>query len=340
MRRFEFSTGDSDKFWEIAQNGTEVTVNFGRIGTKGQSQTKSYDSEEAAKGEHDKLINEKTKKGYIEIKAGIATASSTQPSGGKRSVDSLKSVLKSSGVDLSAFESVELDLHDEETKKRADDMFYMSQIPKTHAMKVWKTLRESVPETGFWPVFTEEPYQELFELFMEDNEEDPAMILKHATKVDARKWFKERIESEEDVEGGDDDWRPQSEAQNEAVADDFHTVTSNADKTITMLFVPTKTPWHVTAVLKWGGSNDGHEPFEHAAIQKYWNEKYGTEPVCATISVLEYRVARPPKTREEAMQLALEQYLYCPDIVDQGCGSITGLASELIHSPRWFFWWD
>src|SRR5439155_1649285 len=62
-RRFEFSEGKSNKFWEISQSGTDVTVHFGRIGTSGQTKTKSFADEAAAKEHMDKLIAEKTEKG-------------------------------------------------------------------------------------------------------------------------------------------------------------------------------------------------------------------------------------------------------------------------------------
>mmetsp|Transcript_123680 Transcript_123680/g.219183 ORF Transcript_123680/g.219183 Transcript_123680/m.219183 type:complete len:164 (+) Transcript_123680:84-575(+) len=53
-----------EKFWKIKMSGSEVTVNFGKIGTGGQFQTKDHGTAEKAKKEYDKLINQKTKKGY------------------------------------------------------------------------------------------------------------------------------------------------------------------------------------------------------------------------------------------------------------------------------------
>jgi predicted DNA-binding WGR domain protein len=69
MRRFELKEGTSNKFWEVDVEGSGLTVRFGKIGTAGQTQTKSFPSEEKAKAERDKLIKEKTGKGYSEIKA-------------------------------------------------------------------------------------------------------------------------------------------------------------------------------------------------------------------------------------------------------------------------------
>lgn len=65
-RRFEFVGGSSAKFWEISVAGREVTVRYGRIGTAGQSLTKSLIDDAAATRHADKLIGEKLAKGYVE----------------------------------------------------------------------------------------------------------------------------------------------------------------------------------------------------------------------------------------------------------------------------------
>lgn len=87
MRRFELVEGTSSKFWEVAVAGTDVTVRFGRIGTNGQTKTKSFASAAAAQTEHDTLVKEKTGKGYREtgvavgatLAAVAAPAASTAP---------------------------------------------------------------------------------------------------------------------------------------------------------------------------------------------------------------------------------------------------------------------
>lgn len=66
-RRFEFSDGKSNKFWEIFQSGKKFTVCFGRVGTKGQAKTKEFTSKESCQKEADKLIAQKTSKGYEEM---------------------------------------------------------------------------------------------------------------------------------------------------------------------------------------------------------------------------------------------------------------------------------
>ncbi len=64
FRRFEFSEGSSNKFWEVAQNGCDQTVRFGRLGTAGQTKSKTFANEAEAQRDTEKLIAEKVAKGY------------------------------------------------------------------------------------------------------------------------------------------------------------------------------------------------------------------------------------------------------------------------------------
>jgi DNA ligase-1 len=65
-RYFEFVDGKSQKFWEITVSGSDVTVRYGRIGSDGQSKTKSLCDEATAARHAEKLIAAKTGKGYAE----------------------------------------------------------------------------------------------------------------------------------------------------------------------------------------------------------------------------------------------------------------------------------
>ena len=68
-RHFEFIEGSSAKFWKVSVSGKDVTVRFGRIGTDGQNQTKSFCDTAAAQKHADKLANQKLGKGYQEVVA-------------------------------------------------------------------------------------------------------------------------------------------------------------------------------------------------------------------------------------------------------------------------------
>ena len=66
-RRFEMTDGGSAKFWEVASDGCEVTVRYGRIGTTGQAKAKTFVDEATALRHMEGLIQEKTAKGYAEV---------------------------------------------------------------------------------------------------------------------------------------------------------------------------------------------------------------------------------------------------------------------------------
>lgn len=66
FKHLKYIDGTSDKFWEIRTEGTMHTVTYGRNGTAGQRKSKTFDSEEACLKDAEKLIAEKTKKGYSE----------------------------------------------------------------------------------------------------------------------------------------------------------------------------------------------------------------------------------------------------------------------------------
>jgi predicted DNA-binding WGR domain protein len=66
-RRFEFVSGTSSKFWEVWTEGSTMYTRYGRIGSTGQTTMKSYADDAAARKEADKMIREKTGKGYEEM---------------------------------------------------------------------------------------------------------------------------------------------------------------------------------------------------------------------------------------------------------------------------------
>ena len=69
-REFRLVEGASSKFWAIELKGSSLEVQFGRIGTNGQTQTKDFASEAEAGKQYDELVAEKVKKGYAEV--GVA----------------------------------------------------------------------------------------------------------------------------------------------------------------------------------------------------------------------------------------------------------------------------
>ena len=105
--------------------------------------------------------------------------------------------------------------------------------------------------------------------------------------------------------------------------------------------IPVKNPWEVFAYLPFGNWNECPGTEELIAVAKYWAQQYGAVPAVVTHDELEFALPSPV-SREKALELATEQYGFCPDVVDQGPeGATVGwLADVLRQSDKWYFWWD
>ncbi|NUP08806.1 MAG: WGR domain-containing protein [Polyangiaceae bacterium] len=68
-RRFELIDGSSNKFWETWCVGREVHTQYGKIGSTGQTTVKKEADAAAATKLLGKLIAEKTRKGYLEVRS-------------------------------------------------------------------------------------------------------------------------------------------------------------------------------------------------------------------------------------------------------------------------------
>lgn len=65
-KHLKYIDGTSDKFWQIEVTDNQFTVTYGKNGTSGVSQTKSFDTNEDCMKAAEKLLAEKIKKGYSE----------------------------------------------------------------------------------------------------------------------------------------------------------------------------------------------------------------------------------------------------------------------------------
>lgn len=70
-RYFEFVDGKSNKFWEVWMEGAQVLTRYGKIGANGAVTTKDEGTPEKAQKLYDKLVKEKTGKGYAEKAAQV-----------------------------------------------------------------------------------------------------------------------------------------------------------------------------------------------------------------------------------------------------------------------------
>ena len=123
-----------------------------------------------------------------------------------------------------------------------------------------------------------------------------------------------------------------------SVADDL--LTGKPLPKVYIGLVPTDDWTTIPAYLRWGGWNDCPRAEYHVAAMRTWRDRYGAELVGMSSDTINVRVATRPKSREEALALARDQYIYCADVIDQGVYTYSALAADLMANDWWYFWWD
>ena len=94
----------------------------------------------------------------------------------------------------------------------------------------------------------------------------------------------------------------------------------------------------VTALGWQGPANRGDPIGRYSAVLGKWEEQYGIRVAALFGASLECSVSRPPRTLDQALDLAVEHLAFCPD--QSGLLHLDMLARSLIGTSRWSFWWD
>jgi hypothetical protein len=166
-----------------------------------------------------------------------------------------------------------------------------------------------------------------------------AQLLEQAETIDPLEWFNKRqVQDADYYDLTVGEWQDLSPANDISIH--LNILTGEPKPDVYIALVPVTKNWMIPAFLKIGDWNDCPTAAEHAAIFKYWDECYGITVAGIAADVIELEIQRPPTTREQALQLAEQQFIYCPDIVYQGTQTIAALASTLLNGRVWFFWWD
>ena len=107
----------------------------------------------------------------------------------------------------------------------------------------------------------------------------------------------------------------------------FDILTQDFLPKVHIALIPTNDWTEIPAYLRWGNWNENPKPEFHVAALRSWRDRFGAELVGMGFDTLNLRVSRGPGSREEALALAQEQYVYCNDIIDQGVRSYRALAA-------------
>ena len=218
--------------------------------------------------------------------------------------------------------------------------------------------RESVKE-GFMPVLIKADDEILWECLImnsdpdSDGEDDytfaPDKVAEYRKKMlsapikDGKAVLEELTgQRKEEAEDDDMDWEEEvlGEMEGGEPNDRFSSYwDDDTEMTYPLILakIPVKNPWEIFAYLPFGNWNDCPNTPELMAAAKYWFEQYGAVPAAMSHDELEFLLPAPvPK--EKAMDVAVEQYGFCPDL-DQNA-SIGTLADTIHQSTVWYFWWD
>ncbi|GLW99102.1 DUF4253 domain-containing protein [Microtetraspora sp. NBRC 16547] len=95
-------------------------------------------------------------------------------------------------------------------------------------------------------------------------------------------------------------------------------------------------------VIGWLGPINRHETPPLSAMLRSWEERFGVRVVAVGFDTLYLSVAAPPTTPEEALRVAAEHFVFCPDNIQQGDadGTLRSYAERLVGANAWAFWWD
>jgi hypothetical protein len=207
--------------------------------------------------------------------------------------------------------------------------FEFERAPGTAALERRAAL---LAEGRGYPIIAGSP--ENLEALGEGNDSYGEGCIDDATRLEVDDWLERRVAGDpEYYEEEHGDW-PLDAEPSSTFTGPTDIVTGQPLAEIAIVLVPAAQSWHVPCVLGYGGWNECPAPAEHSAILKRWQERHGATLVTMTQDTIELAVERPVQSREDAVALAREQFIYCPDIVQQGTETIERLASSLVGAPR------
>lgn len=217
------------------------------------------------------------------------------------------------------------------------------RVEARSAKSEWERLRAVTAETGYFPLILVEHSEWLEGTVLNDREERAPSVeerIRFAESIDAEAWLasKQGEGTQDGVEVPRGEWSGSPQKEPLALRD----YQGNWREEVLVVLIPTREAWKVPLYLAWGGWNACPEDVVHAAVFKRWGEIYGAELMLMRGDILEARVSRPPLERSRALELANEQFWYCPDIVEQGVETLDALGASVLNAGLgfWYFWWD
>lgn len=106
-------------------------------------------------------------------------------------------------------------------------------------------------------------------------------------------------------------------------------------------------PADVLAVVGWFATDHFDDALPLAAVLRSWEDRFGaTLAQVGPGAELRLLVERPPRTTEAALAVAAEHWAFGDAWIDEhdrpriDLTSVSEIASRVINTPLWGFWWD
>ena len=214
----------------------------------------------------------------------------------------------------------------------------MIAVPGAEAVAVREKL---LSKGGITPVIlgSDEDIQQMVEGF-NSSPKAPDDLIDEASRLDVAAWLELRMQEDPGQYAAPSAPWPAQAPEPPGLSVHLEEGSNAPKKFVIIALFPTTASWQVPAHLCYGDWNECPPPAVHVALHHKWHQDWGAVIACMSGDILECTVARPPRTREAALALAREQFLYCPDRVHQDTGSLEALAATLLGANTWHFWWD
>lgn len=218
---------------------------------------------------------------------------------------------------------------------------WVSEHPGDYA-DLWERLALAFPTTGLWPVLVDGLPHEDHPLQRPwlDEELDVGRVEDASEGPSVEQILSDRVESDPDP-GTREPWRAQwaglaAASRRDAGPVAIHRLEDGPG----LLLVPVTRPADVPAAIGWTGpANHDLDGRDQSAVLRSWEERFGAVLVHLGFDTLRLHVADPPTDPAEIERLAREHYLFCPDNIDQGAGSLEAYLPAPA-GDEWWFWWD
>jgi hypothetical protein len=100
-------------------------------------------------------------------------------------------------------------------------------------------------------------------------------------------------------------------------------------------------PADVLPLIGWdGAANRWKDSLAIAAVLRSWEDRFGSTLLDVGFAEFRLLAERPPRTLEVAQRIAAEHFAFCDEFGGNGLNEVPDIASHLLKTPIWTFWWD